>query len=88
MCSRKYIERHFRHLETAGYDLVIFSDNVFRCDPARFSIDRDRDAVFVRSADIYHVSLHIAEIAHINIGGKISPCKMAEVDRTVRVGQG
>ena len=84
-CAGIIVEVDTELLERGLVRGVILVDDRFRCGLLLLRGDGDGDAVFVRTADMQHVTALQPLIADEDIGGNITAGEMAEMDMAVRV---
>ncbi|OPZ81765.1 MAG: hypothetical protein BWY77_00489 [bacterium ADurb.Bin431] len=86
--ARKVVETHAEPGKGVVMVGPVFVDDLLGRHPRLFSGDGDGHAVLIGAADIDHIALFEALVAHIDVRRQISPGEVAEMDRPVGVGQG
>ena len=67
--------------------LVVLVHNVLGSYALVLCLDGDGHAVLVTSADKHHILSAHPEIAHVNVSGNVCSGKMADMHRTICVGE-
>ena len=82
------IKRDPKILKCLFIDPVIAVHHLLGGDSFLTCLQGDGYPMFVRSADGDHISVPLAQVADINVGGDINPRQVAQVKGAVGIGQG
>ena len=85
--TRINIERHAQPFERILNDVMITIDDFLRRNALLAGLDRDRHAMFVRSADRNHIAASQPQITRINIRRNVNSSQMTYVYGTVGIGK-
>ena len=82
-----HIKRYAEFLKAVLNKIMVAVHHLLDCDSLLAGTDGNRHTMLIRASDEQYVPTFQTQIAHINVGGNIDTCQMANMNRTVCVWQ-